>query len=813
MNKINDQSAVTHHVVRRPGRYVGCEWNMPHIPSSGTLRFVLCYPDVYEIGMSHHGLQVLYHILNSISDVSAERVFAPWPDMEKSLRADNIVLQTLETRLPVRESDVLCFTIPHELCFTNILNILDLSGLPLRRNNRDNSMPLIIGGGVTAINPLPMDAFLDCFYIGEAESRLQELTRLLKKNPRSQWLRLLSSFPGMYVPDFFNPETAQHKVSKQFVLSLDSAPVPDPPLTPWCKPVHERVVVEASRGCPGQCRFCQARNYYSPVRIRSPETIKTSVAKNLEQTGYDEVSLLSLNIADYPGIETLLPDLMKKHRKNNVSISLPSLRPEKLTQSIIEQIRQVRKTGFTLAPEAGSDRLRRIIGKPFSTEKLIQSVATVFHAGWNVIKLYFMIGLPFENDDDVREINRLVRDIYNVGRKIAGRRMALHVSAAIFIPKPHTPFQWFGQASEDVLMRRRKILINGCRLSGVKLSISDFRSSRLEACFARGTRHCADIIEWAFRNGCRMDAWNELFRPDLWDDAFRKSGLEINREATRRYSFETQNLPWSFIDAGVSESLLLKSCQKAVQLNSDSASISSISVNKAFPDKQISTGKPGSSARHETAVTYVGYFQGLDDYRLFSHLEIMTGIIRAMRRAGLPLVYSQGFNPHAKVSLTQPAPLGFERWSEPIVFQLYEKLPLKQIQSMLNQQLPVQMAIHKVNQTDQQKPLRQFQYSAIALKAGKFLETLCEYIDSTAIIEQLKASDFGPVISERLTQLQMDCIFSLPSETDKEYSLKQLILICFNGQPMPLDQVSGLRIGWLKQSDSFRTVFGMESLQ
>jgi radical SAM family uncharacterized protein len=811
-NDINKKSE-TKTNVRRPGRYIGQEWNLPNIEVSGSLRCVLCYPDVYEIGMSHPGLQILYHHLNSIPGVAAERVFAPWPDKENSLRSDGDVLRTLETGLSIGNADVLCFTIPHELCYTNILNVLDLSGLPLQRQDRNDSMPFVIGGGITTLNPLPLSLFFDGFFIGEADDLLYELINVMKSNQRTHWTRVLSSFPGMYIPDIHRTDSSADRIIAQHVIDLESIPLPNAPLTPWCKPVHERVVVEVARGCPGQCRFCQARNYYSPVRIRSPKTIKNTINTHLAQTGYDEVSLLSLNIADYPGIEKLLPDLMNQHKKRNVSVSLPSLRPEKLTNVIIDQIGQVRKTGFTLAPEAGSDRLRTIIGKPFPTEKLVNSVATVFQAGWNVVKLYFMIGLPFETDEDVRDISALVRNIYNIGQRIAGRRMTLHVSVAIFIPKTHTPFQWFGQAPEETLLRRRKILLDECRLPGVKLSLSDIQSSRLEACFARGRQNYSQIIEWAFRKGCRMDAWKEMFKPDIWDEAFKLEGLSPEKEAVRLYRPEKDLLPWSFIVSGVSDSLLLKSYHKACQINADYSHVKTPlvidhnSFTRNIPKKPL-PGKPPVSVS-----SYIAFFQVVDDFRLFSHLEIMTGFIRALRRTGLPLVFSQGFNPHPKVSWTQPVPLGFERWSDPVVFQLDESIPEADIKSVLNEQLPAQLAVHSITETNHTKPLRQFTHAVIALKAGKRSSALCDFITATAIIGQLELRDFNPFVSDRLKQADMDVMFSVPFGNDSGPSLKTVTSFCFNDKPMPLNDIYGIRVGWLNKFVKTAAIFGMETLK
>ncbi|MCD4654143.1 TIGR03960 family B12-binding radical SAM protein, partial [bacterium] len=552
--------------IQRPGRYAGHEWNLPLPTTDPVVRVVLCYPDVYEIGMSHLGLQVLYQILREMDDVSVERVFAPWPDKEKKLRETGKSLTSLESNEKLSKADVICITLPHELSFTNVINILDLATIPIDRENRNHTMPLIIGGGISALNPTPMEAYFDAFLIGEAEDQFQSIINLLKNGQSKNTLQTLSEIPGMYVPGIHGDCITRENsvvITKQIVKDLNQAPHPNPQLVPYCRPVHERVVVEAARGCPRKCRFCQASVYYSPARFRKADLIQNLVLKNLEQTGYDEVSILSLNIADYPGIENLIMDLMQKLHHRQISVSLPSLRPEKLTEKMINQIRQVRKTGFTLAPEAGTDRLRAIIGKPYSKTKLLESVAAIFKAGWNKLKLYFMIGQPFETDDDVIGIVHLVNDILKIGRKFSGGRVSLTVSVSTFIPKPHTPFQWTGQASTEDLYRRQKILHQGCNAREIKLSLGDIFISRLEAYLSRGNQDAGRVIRRAHHYGCRMDAWNELFNREGWKKAFADCNVDMEAEATRNYPVKPGSMVWSFINTLVPEEKLMSEFERA----------------------------------------------------------------------------------------------------------------------------------------------------------------------------------------------------------------------------------------------------------
>ena len=567
--------------VEKPGRYTGGEWNAVVKDWDGSaLKVALCYPDVYEIGMSSHGLAILYDLINRQPDLLAERAYAPWPDMAAALRRAGLPLYSLETHHALADFDVLGFTLQYELNYSNVLEMLDLAGLPLAAAERDERHPLVIAGGSSTYNPEPVARFFDLFVIGEGEEvlfELLELVRTLRGRPRQELLRRSSALRGVYVPALYQVDYALDgtlaavtpvapevptQVTKRIVACLP--PPVTQPVVPTLDIVHDRAEIEIQRGCSEGCRFCQAGMIYRPVRERRPAEVVDAVGELLRRTGYDEVGLLSLASSDYSEIEPLLEALVTRYGPEHVSFSLPSLRIDAFSVSLAQKVQTTRRTGLTFAPEAGSARLRAVINKNVTEEDLVRTAGAAYGAGWDRIKLYFMLGLPTETDQDVEEIVRLVRRVLAVGREQRGGRAQVHVSASTFVPKPHTPFQWMPLADLEVVDRRQRLLRERLRGRGLQFSWTSPETTRLEAALSRGDRRLAPVIESAWRAGAVFDAWGEQFRPDLWRSAFAQAGLDIARFACRARDLD-EVLPWDHISVGVSRLFLAAEYERALR--------------------------------------------------------------------------------------------------------------------------------------------------------------------------------------------------------------------------------------------------------
>jgi radical SAM family uncharacterized protein len=567
--------------VTRPARYTGGEWNAVIKDWEKTgLKFALGYPDLYEIGMSNMALPILYEILNSQPDVLAERFFAPWVDMEAALRAAKIPLLSLESKRPLKEFDVIGFSLDYELTYTNVLNILDLAGLPVLASERDDSHPIIIAGGSCCLNPEPMTDFIDFFVIGEGEEVLPELVGCLRDwkkagGGKKELLHQVAKIAGVYVPGFYKvgyqpdglvrsitPTVTQAKpvIERRIVSKLP--PPPTRPVVPYIEVVHDRGAVEIQRGCTRGCRFCQAGVIYRPLRQRPQPEVIQAVGELIDNCGYNEVSLVSLSSSDYPGIEGLVARLGDKYQ--NLSLSLPSLRIDSFSVKLMESLPARRKTGLTFAPEAGSERLRRIINKGVTEEQILATAAAAFSRGWRSLKLYFLLGLPTETSEDVEAIIELVARIRAAGRGIKGGLPQVRISLATFIPKPHTPFQWAAQASAEELNARHELLKNGLRRRGSRLSWADPGTSLLEAALSRGDRRIGRVIYDAWKAGSSFDAWDERFNYQNWQDAFARNRLEVGFYAHRERSLD-ELLPWSHIDVGVSPEFLKREYRRSLK--------------------------------------------------------------------------------------------------------------------------------------------------------------------------------------------------------------------------------------------------------
>ncbi len=573
--------------VERPARYTGGEVNsIVKDPSNVDIRFAFAFPDAYEIAMSHLGTRILYHVLNSREDTWCERVFAPWADMEKELKQAGIPLYGLESGDPIKDFDIVGFTLQYEMCYTNVLNMLDLAGLPLKTVDRDETHPLVIAGGPCAYNPEPLWEFIDCFVLGDGEEVTGELVDTVKQAKQSRLSRhelllRLAAIPGVYVPSLY--EVQYHEdgtiqsiqptvagvpgvVGKRILADLDCAPWPDRPIVPFLDIVHDRVTLEVFRGCTRGCRFCQAGTIYRPIRERSVKTLVRHAAESLQNSGYDEVSLSSLSTGDYSRFAELVTALKAGPCSGNVSLSLPSLRLDAHGKEYMDSLEGGRRTGLTLAPEAGTQRLRDVINKNVTEEDLMRSVRDAFDAGWDKVKLYFMLGLPGETDDDLLGIADLARKVINEYRNLPkGKRrrpVSILVSTSNFVPKPHTPFQWDGQDTVDELIRKQKLLKQALRIGGVDYSWHDAKLSLLEAAFARGGRPMSRVLLRAWQLGARFDSWREHFSMARWQTAFTETGVDPSFYANRMAG-EVEILPWDHLGSGVCKVFLWVERQRA----------------------------------------------------------------------------------------------------------------------------------------------------------------------------------------------------------------------------------------------------------
>lgn len=573
--------------VSKPARYTGQEWNSIVKDHSQTdVTFALAFPDVYEVGMSHMGIKILYHILNSSPRVAAERVFAPWVDMEAEMRSAAIPLHTLESFRPVSQFDVIGFTLQYELSYTNILNMLDLAGVPLFAADRIDDHPFVIGGGPCAFNAEPIADFFDFFSLGESEESILEIADCVanwkkqgKPGGRMGLLREMAQFDGIYVPQFYdvkynsdgtvcsvtpNCPEAKGAIVKRIIKDIETISYPTKPIVPYLDTVHDRASIELFRGCTRGCRFCQAGMLYRPVRERKVETLQKIAQELIDNTGYSEISLSSLSSADYSHLHELVRALIAQFRGQGVSVSLPSLRIDSFNVELAQEVQEVRKSGLTFAPEAGTQRLRDVINKGVTEKHLEDAVASAFQAGWSSVKLYFMIGLPTETDEDIKGIADLAYKVLDMYRQVKGRRGAkVTISVASFVPKSHSAFQWYGQNEVSEITRKQQYLRSLIRDRNISYNYHDGRTSFLEGVFARGDRRLSAVIAQAWQKGAKYDGWTEHFRYDIWMKAFEAVGLDPAFYASRERD-PAELLPWDHLDAAVDKGFLLTEYKRAV---------------------------------------------------------------------------------------------------------------------------------------------------------------------------------------------------------------------------------------------------------
>lgn len=578
--------------VEKPARYIGNEVNaVMKNPEEVEVRFAMCFPDVYEIGMSHLGIQILYDMLNSFEDVWCERVYSPWVDLDRIMREKHIPLFALESQDPIKEFDFLGITIQYEMCYTNILQVLDLSGIPLLAKDRTGKDPIVIGGGPCTYNPEPIADFFDIFYIGEGETRYRELIDLYKECrkkglSRQDFLRKAACIPGMYVPSLY--EVTYHEdgtiaerkklvpeipdvIHKELVCDVSETYYPEKPVVPFIKVTQDRVVLEIQRGCIRGCRFCQAGQLYRPVRERSLTYLEDKAIKLLKNTGHEEISLSSLSSSDYTKLPELLDFLIDECERRKVNISLPSLRIDAFSLDVMNKVQDVKKSSLTFAPEAGSQRLRNVINKGLTEEVILHGAHLAFEGGWTRVKLYFMLGLPFETEDDIRGIaelcNKIAAEFYEtVPKEKRNGRVQIVASTSFFIPKPFTPFQWAPQCTKEQFLEKayltRTSIMSQLNQKSIKYNWHEADVSVLESVLARGDRRLNKAILRAYERGCIYDAWSEYYKHDVWLSVFEECGIDPDFYTTRPRE-DDEVFPWDFLDCGVTKEFLLREWHKA----------------------------------------------------------------------------------------------------------------------------------------------------------------------------------------------------------------------------------------------------------
>lgn len=687
--------------VEKPSRYLGLERNLIRKPwDEVRLRMALVFPDTYEIGMSHQGSRILYHLVNRRPDALLERAYTPWPDMAETMRKAGVPLYSLESYRPIRDFDVLGITLQSELNYINVPEILDLSGIPFLAADRSEDDPIVLGGGPCMANPEPLSDFFDAFLIGDAEAGLDALLDTLAEGKqkgiaRQELLEQISGLPGVYVPGLYvwdestavlHPKGgAPAPIRRIWCEALDPADQPELPIVPFAEVVQDRIGMEIMRGCTQGCRFCQAGFWYRPVREHEAATVLDRITTQVEETGFEQISLLSLSSADYSQIKPLVGKLSRELSDRRVSVTLPSLRADAFSVDLADAVSRVRKAGFTFAPETGSDRLRRVINKTFTNAEMIDAAEIVFSRGWKLIKVYAMIGLPTESDEDLLDLVKLAAELARVGRRSAGNSAQVKVSVGCFVPKAWTPFQWQPFVDPEELQRRIFFLKDHLRrVKGVKLSWNNPREAAHEALLSRGGRELGAAILRAWELGALFDGWNEHFRPEAWRQAEEEMGIDPASILGEKDL--DAPLPWDIIDAGVSKEYLKAEWRRACReqqtpdckwgkcvrcgipgTGSDIQLASELPQLETENTRDSISPSPTAPRKMSQPPLYKKIrfrFEKTGDSRFLSHRQTMDTLERVLRAAGMPIRYTEGFNPHIRLSMGPALSLGHEGLAE-----------------------------------------------------------------------------------------------------------------------------------------------------
>ena len=766
---------VPHEVLQsvlKPSRYTGGEWNAVHKDWENTdCHWALALPDVYEVGMSNLGLAILYEILNSQEKVVAERVYAPWTDMEAEMRQRQMSLFSLESKHEVAAFDFLGFSLQYEMIYSNVLNMLDLSGIPIWTKDRSEDMPFILGGGPCVYNVEPLADFFDFFIIGEGEDVVKDLSEAFlawqgegRPGGRRGFLERLLEIPGIYVPSFYQPEyteagdfkalnplspKAQPIIYKRVIKDMNTAKSVERPLVPFMDIVHNRIMLELFRGCSRGCRFCQAGICYRPARERREENLKQMARKLVDSSGYDEMSLTSLSSADYSCLGRLVDDLLHDFKEEKVSFSLPSLRIDSFSIDLAHKMQQVRKSGLTFAPEAGTQRMRDVINKGVTEENLLTACGAAFRQGWKQVKLYFMMGLPTETDEDIIGIAELAKKVVDLYTEIKGRRgVKVTISVSCFVPKPFTPFQWFGQLPIAEFERRQRLLKEHIKDRAITFNYHDARLSVIEGVLARGDRRLAQVIYQAWADGAKFDGWSDLYKDEIWHEAFEKCGIDLSYYNARHREFG-EALPWAHTSPGVNEEFLRREWEKAMagaltedcrrgrcsacgictnlKVNvvdfakeeawrqEEAAKGEGAAVTEAlgsgaadgegvFKPQKALKGSPQPPGSQRKLYKYRAEITKGEELRYVSHLDYANIFLRAFDRAKLPMAYSEGFNPHMKVAFASALSLGVTSRAEYMDFELEREVAQPEVWDKLKAQLPPGVEVRELKLLHEKAP-------------------------------------------------------------------------------------------------------------
>jgi radical SAM family uncharacterized protein/radical SAM-linked protein len=808
---------------QKPSRYIGNEINT--IRKDAEIRVALAFPDIYDVGMSHLGLKILYKIINDLPYASAERVFHPWFDMEDEMRQKGILLSSLETKRLLKDFDIVGFSLQYELSYTTVLNMLYIGGIPLRSEARlEGNWPVVIAGGPCTSNPLPMSKFIDAFLIGDAEDAIIEILDTYKRwkkggdGKRESVLKALSEIEGVYVPSLHATRCTLHaiRIKRRFIESLDSSPYPESPIVPYTSIVHDRINIEVSRGCTMGCRFCQAGIIYRPLRERSPENVLRIAGNSLKNTGHEEVSFTSLSAGDYSCLYPLLKEFNLRFKERKVSLSLPSLRVAAVNEDILKEIKSVRKTGFTIAPEAATVRLRNVINKDFTEDDYQNSLRALFKEGWLNLKLYFMVGLPTETDEDIEAIPHMVMQALKIAKTNTRRYVNISVTLSPFIPKPHTPFQWYGQENIDGLKRKLNYLRDVFYKKRLRFKGHDENTSLLEAVFSRGDERLSDLIETAWSSGCRLDAWGESFDFNKWIASMEKTGIDPSSYSQRTF-VKDDLLPWEFIDTGIKKEFLYKEYCKALsaEMTTDCRKVChacGLKCKETMQDKNmmqdtrytIQDKKNHASCivhhescimNHASNVRVRVEFSKTGSLRYLSHLELVTTIIRALRRADVPIMYSQGFHPTPKISFGPALGVGIAGIKEYFDMEILPGFDINYLTPKVNHVLPEglrfnDIAVIPANVTSLSSFISRYEYEircADSSVVKKFIE----------LKDENKEIDSEAQTVENILMIDKDAVrLILTDKEDRKVRLGDLLMKIFGLQREELDVTRLAMYGW-----------------